>query len=86
LCPEWTHHTGRGGSGNDVLAHAWEDTEASKLFAEAFVEPATGRRLPQREASRLRQSQATMVRGMDFRFPGKAYQMRPDASGLREAR
>jgi hypothetical protein len=44
LCPEWTHHTGRGGLGNDVLAHAWEDTEASKLFAEAFVEPATGRR------------------------------------------
>jgi hypothetical protein len=30
--------------GNDVLAHDWEDTDASRLFAAAVVDPASGRR------------------------------------------
>jgi hypothetical protein len=43
LCPEWTHRTTIAGLGNDVLAHAWEDTEASRLFEAATLD-ANGRR------------------------------------------
>jgi hypothetical protein len=44
LCPEWTHRTTEAGLGSDVLAHNWQDTEASRLFAAALVDHASGRR------------------------------------------
>lgn len=44
LCPEWTHETASGGLGDDMFAHAWSKTEAAKLFAQALVDPDSGRR------------------------------------------
>lgn len=44
MCPEWTHRTTKGGLGNHVLAHEWVDTEASRLFAAANIDPTSGRR------------------------------------------
>src|SRR5882757_3333768 len=37
LCPEWTHRTPHAGLGDDVLAHPWDQTEASRLFNAAPV-------------------------------------------------
>jgi hypothetical protein len=44
FCPEWTHATPEGGFGADAHEHAWSTTKAATLFAEASVDPKTGRR------------------------------------------
>ncbi len=44
LCPEWTHRTSLGGFATDVHAHDWEPTRVARLFAEATVDDASGRR------------------------------------------
>jgi hypothetical protein len=44
LCPEWTHVAPDGGFGTDAYRHDWSRTKATTLFAEADVEPKTGRR------------------------------------------
>lgn len=42
LCPEWAHRTSEVGLGDDVLAHPWGQTEASRLFNAALVDPISG--------------------------------------------
>src|SRR5258708_9776743 len=44
MCPEWTHQTSSVGLGDDMNAHVWEQTEASRLFLGAFVDASSGRR------------------------------------------
>lgn len=44
LCPEWTHRTDAVGLRTDMHAHDWLATHASTLFAEARIDPQSGRR------------------------------------------